>query len=121
MIKKIAISSIVFFSLATASVFAVNNTFKDLLFNVALSGVINPLIYILSALTVLVFIWGIIKFMRSDDSKEKEEGKKYMFWGIIAIFVMFSMWGLVALIQNSFDLNNNALIPVSINLNNISQ
>ena len=51
-----------------------------------------PLAFILA---LLFFFWGIAKYIRSAGS-EKDEGKKVMVWGIVALFVMASVWGLVA-------------------------
>jgi len=54
-----------------------------------------PLAFILA---LLFFFWGIAKYIRSAGS-EKDEGKKVMVWGIVALFVMASVWGLVAFLQ----------------------
>ncbi|MGB8815705.1 MAG: hypothetical protein WCC74_00490 [Minisyncoccia bacterium] len=94
-------------------------TFADLIYDVILSGILEPLIVLLSSLTILIFVWGILKYMRAD-SKEREEGKKYMFWGVIGIFVMFSLWGLVNILQNSFGLDTtSSIIPPVIDLQNL--
>ena len=54
-----------------------------------------PLAFILA---LLFFFWGIAKYIRSAGS-EKDEGKIIMVWGIVALFVMASVWGLVAFLQ----------------------
>ena len=67
---------------------------------------------ILGALALLVFFWGLVKYIvKADDEKAKESGKNIMIWGVVALFVMFSVFGLVRFLQGSFgirDSNNTA-------------
>lgn len=68
-----------------------------------LIGFINSAIVFLLGATVLVFIWGIFKLVFSNkDSKEREQARGYIVWGIIALFVMVSVWGLVNLLISFF-------------------
>lgn len=53
---------------------------------------------------LLFFFWGVAKYIRSAGN-EKEEGKKIMVWGVVALFVMSTIWGLVAFIGGEFNLN----------------
>jgi len=56
----------------------------------------DPLLILLASASLLVFIWGIAKFIwASGDEKKLEEGKRLMFWGIIALFVMVSVWSII--------------------------
>jgi hypothetical protein len=67
------------------------------------SSLVRSVIPIIVAATLLVFIFGLIKFMRaSGDSKAIEEGKTFMIWGIIALFVMLSIWGILNLFYSDF-------------------
>ena len=55
---------------------------------------------------------GVIKYLvNSEDSTKRAEGRNFMIYGIIAIFVMISFWGFVGVLQGTFDLGNNVLIP----------
>ena len=48
------------------------------------------------AMAVAFFIWGIIKFIKNaDDTAEHEKGKQFMVWGIIALLILVSLWGIV--------------------------
>lgn len=63
---------------------------------------------ILAALAVLVFFWGLVRYIWSAGSAEsKESGKKIMVWGVVALFVLFSIFGIVRFLQNSFGIQNN--------------
>lgn len=54
----------------------------------------NILVPLTFTLAVLVFFWGIVKYIWSVGA-EKEKGKQIMIWGVIALFVMSSIWGIV--------------------------
>ncbi len=77
------------------------NNFCDILND--LRYIINLSIGILSSLALLVFIWGIVKYIASAGNEDaKEEGKRIMIGGVIALFVLFSVFGLVRFLQGSF-------------------
>ena len=71
---------------------------------VGIIGDILDLAYpVIIALTLLVFFWGLTRLLASGgDEKAVEEGKRLMFWGIVGLFVMLSMWAIVALLTGSF-------------------
>lgn len=71
---------------------------------------LSLLVYFIIALTTLTFVYGIILYIsRADDESKRKEGAKYMMYGIIGLFVMLSVWGLVNLILGTFGLD--LLIP----------
>lgn len=74
----------------------------------SLQGVINLLIKVAVAFAVVFFFWGLAKMiLRGGDEKATEEGKKIMVWGIIALFVIIAIWGIVTFIQQAFGLQTN--------------
>ncbi len=77
-------------------------------------GVIAAVIPILIGLALLAFMWGILLYLFSGG--KKEEGRMFMIWGIVALFVMTSVWGLVAIVRSTVlsDTNSNQLNPVDI-------
>lgn len=66
----------------------------------ALISLVEMLIPIVSALALLYFFWGVAEYVRSIGDSGKTEGKSKMLWGIIALFVMFSVWGLVSFVSS---------------------
>ena len=50
------------------------------------------------ALALLFFFWGVAQYIRKSGD-EKEEGKQVMVWGVVALFVISSIWGIVAFIR----------------------
>ena len=78
---------------------------------------LDQLVVLLIALAVVWFIWNVIKYTMSDDEEGKGKAKSQMIWGVIAIAVIVSIWGLVAILQGVFGVgtqnagNVNGLIP----------
>lgn len=86
-----------------------------------IDGLLNWIIYIASrALPLLIlaalvlFLFGIVKrfFLGGKDGADRAEAGKYILWGIVALFVMVSVWGLVNLLRGSFNLDNSN-IPIA--------
>ena len=80
-------------------------------------NLLDQLVVFLIALAVVWFIWNVIKYTMSSDEEAKGKAKSQMIWGIIAIAVIVSVWGLVGLLQNIFGVNTtgagnvNGLLP----------
>lgn len=77
-------------------------------------------ISLLVAVALLTFFWGLLKFIRKASEGDVKEGKAIMVWGIIALFVMISVWGIVRFLQHEFlpgaDFSNPT-VPAVDNLN----
>ena len=68
-----------------------------------LIDLIDQALIVVVALALLFFLWGLMKFVLNADNEEKrKEGKSVMIWGIIALFVMISVWGIVGILVNTF-------------------
>lgn len=68
-----------------------------------LSKIINGLIPIVLAIAVLIFFWGLSQYLLNAQNSEKRiEGINIMFMGVIAIFVMVSIWGIIRILQQTF-------------------
>jgi hypothetical protein len=62
----------------------------------------NGIVGVLTAVAFLLFIFGVFKyfFVKGADAKARAEGRGFILWGIIALAVLFSVWGLVRLVIN---------------------
>ena len=70
------------------------------------------LIYVIMLLAVLVFFWGIVKvIMNSGDERALAEGKQFMIWGMVALFVMVALWAIVGFMQQELGLDGGATLP----------
>lgn len=67
-----------------------------------IGNIIRLLIPIVFALALLFFFWGLAQYiLNAGDEGKKEEGRNKMIWGIVALFVMASVWGLVRFLGDS--------------------
>ena len=65
---------------------------------------------------------GIVQYIKNAaDSKKREEGRNFMVYGVVSIFVIVSMWGLVGFLRNTFLVEQGRcfyLEPLNSNLHN---
>ena len=64
-------------------------------------GYTIPLLF---SVALVVFIFGIVRYIFIQE--KKEEARNLILWGIIGLFVMFSVWGLVNVLIGTFNFNN---------------
>ncbi|KND47229.1 MAG: hypothetical protein AB199_02250 [Parcubacteria bacterium C7867-004] len=72
-------------------------TFKSLTAKIVtlVNTAVVPLIY---AIAIVIFLIGMLRFFFLGGEEGREKGKQFMLWGIIALVVMFSVWGIVRLL-----------------------
>jgi hypothetical protein len=77
--------------------------------------IISLIVPLLISLAIVAFMWGIVKFIaHADDEKAIVEGKQFMVWGLVGIFVLISFWGIVGYLQESLGLNVDTFLdPLS--------
>jgi hypothetical protein len=73
----------------------------------------NSVIPFIFAIAVVMFIWGAMKFfiINADEEAKRAQGKQYMIWGIVALAVMLSVWGLVGVLQTTFNIKTGGTAP----------
>ena len=78
--------------------FAAPHTFQELAGQI--TGILNATTAVLIVAGVAIYFWGIstniLKF-----GEDREKFRNYFLWGIIVLFVMVSIWGIVYLVQNT--------------------
>lgn len=68
---------------------------------------------LLGTLAFFVFLFGLARFiLAAGDEKKIEGGKKIMLWGVIALFIMFSIWGIIQILSNVFFGGGTVGIPI---------
>ena len=72
-------------------------------------GFINNIIYLIIAAAVVYTVWGAFNMIKSEE--KREEGKSIILHGIIGIFVMVSIWGLVNILNTTFKLDSTPVTP----------
>lgn len=63
----------------------------------------NQAIALLVGLGVVYLLFGVVKtILHADNEQIRSDGRQMMLYGVIALFVIVSMWGLVNLLTNTF-------------------
>ena len=106
-LSAVSIASLLLPAIASAA------TLQDTL--IFLSTFLNGIIGLFITLAIVVFFWGLIKYLWSIDNENAHEGLKIMFWGLICIFVMVSIWGIIRLLQSTLKVTStDPIIPKGI-------
>lgn len=62
----------------------------------------NTVVELLYAVAFLFFIYGVATyFFKTGDPAAREKGKQVALYGIIGLFVLFAVWGLVGILLNT--------------------
>ncbi|OGZ32653.1 MAG: hypothetical protein A3H02_01140 [Candidatus Niyogibacteria bacterium RIFCSPLOWO2_12_FULL_41_13] len=76
-------------------------------------AIFNQIIPILMTLATIVFLYGVISYVTSGADEEKRaDAKWYMIWGLIGLFAMVAVWGLVRVLVVTFGVGGQG-IPIS--------
>ncbi|PIR47009.1 MAG: hypothetical protein COV07_01205 [Candidatus Vogelbacteria bacterium CG10_big_fil_rev_8_21_14_0_10_45_14] len=67
---------------------------------------------LLITLALVYFIWGLGEFIfaGASDETKRAEGRNRMIWGIIALFVIVSVWGLVGIVARTFSIDQTSTL-----------
>ncbi len=76
--------------------------------------IVGKIIPIMFAVAILYFFWGLIQFLKNAgvDPKAHDAGKSHMIYGIIAIAVMVSIYGLVFWLQSNLGVGTQTSLPL---------
>ena len=87
--------------------------------------VINPLIVLLFALAIAFFVYGLSRYLLSPDNEElRKASKSQMLWGIIGMFIMVAVFGIMRLIlstlgENKIQIDDTGNYTVDKNIGNV--
>ncbi len=81
--------------------------------------IIDPAILIIFALGFLLFIWGLVQFLTNVEG-DRTEGKNHMIYGIVGMFIMVSVFGIITLLDNTFSLGTFQGGPDINRINNVT-
>jgi hypothetical protein len=69
--------------------------------------ILNPLITLLFAVAMVLFLYGMLQFFISADNEEKRsEGKRHMLWGIVGLTIMMGVFGILNILLKTFNITN---------------
>lgn len=77
-----------------------------------LGEIINGIAPLVMVLVFIAFCWGLVKYIMSAGDPEKaKEGKSIMIYGVLALFVMASVWGLTTTLADSVLNLDEGIVP----------
>jgi cell division protein FtsW (lipid II flippase) len=102
-LKKITVffGTLLYASSASAQL---NGESVNSLFKSAHTFLNQVLIPFLTLMALAYTVYAVVGYIQSnaEGGKDNEEKKKQIIWGIIGLFVIVSIWGLVAVVGNTF-------------------
>ena len=96
--RKIALIGLGAFALPLVSSAQQLTRVKSLISSIG--DIIEMVIPFVFALALLGFFWGLAKYLLGG-AEDKESAKNIMIWGIVVLFVMAAVWGLVRFLGES--------------------
>ncbi|MFZ2555527.1 MAG: hypothetical protein WAZ27_00450 [Minisyncoccia bacterium] len=68
--------------------------------------IVDPAIRVVFTLGLFLFLWGIIEYLwEVKDGKADGNGRTHMVYGLVGMLIMVSVYGIIALIVNTFGLD----------------
>lgn len=65
--------------------------------------VINPVIEFAFIIALVVFLWGVMQYIRGAANQEKrKEGREHMLWGVIGFVIMLGVFGIISILTRTF-------------------
>ena len=105
--KNTLYATLAFSALLPSISFAALDGVVDLI--CSFSRIINIVIPVIFGLALIFFFWGLAQFiLHSGEEKAHEEGKNKMLWGIVALFVMFSISGILNWVAGTVGIDPSA-------------
>lgn len=81
-----------------------------------IGDLINQATPIIVALALLAFFWGLVTYIfQSGDAEKRKKGLSIMIWGVIALFVMLSIFGIINALQDTLDVGSGTVTTPTIN------
>jgi hypothetical protein len=67
--------------------------------------IINPILALIFAAALVVFIWGVVEFLSGQNGvgEGAANGKRHMLWGIIGMFIMVAAYAVLKIIANTLN------------------
>jgi hypothetical protein len=83
--------------------------------------VIDPIMLVLFACGFFLFMYGLVEFMfKKSRGQDSPEGKNHMIYGIVGMFIMVSVGGIIGFLAGTFGLDLSGNIDTS-SINSVNQ
>ena len=94
-----------------APMFALAATISDIITTV--KSITSLLVPLLIAIALIMFIVGVIKYITAGSDEEKrKEARNTIIYGVIGLFAIVAVWGLVGVITSTFGIDAGGTISI---------
>ena len=98
---------------AQDNAYTASQSFKEVANNIT-NNVLTSASTLLMTAAFVIFFYGLAKFIydraQGKDGNELKKGKEFMMWGLISLFVMVSVWGIIKLAQGLLQIKGNEIV-----------
>lgn len=75
------------------------------------ADLINLATPIVVALALLYFFWGLANYiLKSGEDDGQKKARATMIWGLLALFIIVSVWGIINVVRDTFNLDDNTIV-----------
>lgn len=76
-------------------------------------GLLNYVVVLILTAALVCFLYGVFKlsFFDGTNPESMAKSRKFMLWGIVSLFVMVSVWGLVNILKTSIFGGGSLIVP----------
>ena len=68
---------------------------------------VDQIVIVMVGAIMILFMYKMAMSIFSEGSK-KQSSRDGIVWSFVALFIMFSIWGIITMLKNSFDLNESS-------------
>ncbi|MEI7709114.1 MAG: hypothetical protein WCI76_00160 [bacterium] len=79
-----------------------------------IEGILSSLVPLLMIFGFLYFIWGVISYVIAGDEEAKTAGRDRIIYGVIGFTAIVTLWGLVAILANTFNINKAVTVTLPV-------
>lgn len=88
-------------------------TFKDFIGggSTGVVGFLNTVVVpVIFAFAFAAFVWGVVNyfFLHGGEEGKRDEGRKFVLWGILGMVMLFSVWGFVNILLSTLGIAPSA-------------
>ncbi len=67
--------------------------------------ILSPLITLVALAAFVLFVWGVVDFVRNADNEEKRaSGQQHMIWGIVGLVIVFGANAIIGILKATLGL-----------------